>query len=170
MTSTSLSHSADQHIGHIRPRRSKLIPPLIVLLLTIAAIAAVWTLVDRASDSRVQQLHVSAVRLSLADLQGAPFAADPAAGGTPKASTARIEQDEDLISFGLTSQAQADVSPRLLQSARTDLAGIESLVATVYKTAVQKGGLEAAGASVVLPMDKMMGARVAGLTGILTAI
>jgi hypothetical protein len=41
-------------------RRSKLLAPAVVLILTISAIAAVWLLVGRASSSREAQLEVSA--------------------------------------------------------------------------------------------------------------
>jgi diguanylate cyclase (GGDEF)-like protein len=170
MTSTSSAPNADPRIGHIRPRRSKLMAPVVVLILTIGAIGAVWTLVGRASSSRVAQLHVSAITLTLADLQSAPFAADPATGGSPQASTARIKRDELAISSGLTVRAQAGVPLSLLQSARADLAGIESLVTTVYKTAVHKGGLAASGATVELPLDRLMGVRGVALMGVLTEI
>jgi diguanylate cyclase (GGDEF)-like protein len=58
----------------------------------------------------------------------------------------------------------------LLRSARADLASIESLVITVYRTAVQKGGLAAAGASVELPLSRLMATRGGALTSVLGAI
>ena len=169
MTSTSSAHDADHRIGH---RRSKLMAPLVVLILTIGAITAVWTLVERSSASRVAQLNVSAMALSLADLQGAPFAADPAAagGGSPQLSTARIERDQQAISSGLTVRAQAGVPIGLLQSARANLVRIESLVTTVYKTAANKGGLAAAGIPAVLQLERLIVVRGAALTGDLNAI
>jgi hypothetical protein len=87
------------------------------------------------------ELHVSSMRLALADLQGAPFHADAATGGSPTASTVRIQRDERAISSGLTARAQPAVSVHVLESARADLASVSSLVTTVYKIAVGKGGL-----------------------------
>jgi diguanylate cyclase (GGDEF)-like protein len=170
MPGASIAQAADRRIGRNRPRGSKLVAPLVVLILTVSAIAGVWMLVGRGSSSRVAQLQVSSMTLSLADLQGAPFAADPAAGGSPSSSTTRIQQDEQAISSGLTVRAQAGVPLKLLQSARGDLARIESLVTTVYKTAVQPGGLAAAGASVELPLSRLMVARGTALAGVLKAI
>jgi hypothetical protein len=70
-------------------KRSKVVAPVFVLILTIGVIAAVWLLVGRASVSREAQLQVSAMRLSLADLQAAPFSADPALGGSAAATRVR---------------------------------------------------------------------------------
>jgi diguanylate cyclase (GGDEF)-like protein len=156
--------------GHIRPRRSRLLAPIVVLILTLSAIAGVWILVGRASSSRVAELHVSSMGLSLADLQGAPFDADAATGGSPTVSTARIQRDEQALLSGLTVRAQPAVSVHVLESARADLASISSLVATVYKTSVGKGGLAGAGASVVLPLERSMLVRGVALTGVLDTI
>jgi diguanylate cyclase (GGDEF)-like protein len=170
MPGASTARLADRRIGRIHPRGSKLLAPVVVLILTISAIAGVWILVARASASREAQLHVSSITVALDDLEGAPFGADPAAGGSPAASTARIHLDQQAISSGLAVRAQPGVPLRLLRSARADLASIESLVTTVYKTAVQKGGLAAAGASVELPLSRQMVARGNALTGVLGAI
>ena len=170
MPGASVAQTADRRIGRIHPYGSKFLAPVVVLILTISAIAGVWILVERASASREAELHVSSITLSLNDLQGAPFNADPAAGGSPSASTARIHLDQRGISSGLTVRAQPGVPLDLLRSARADLASIESVVATVYRTAVQKGGLAAAGAGVELPLSRLMGARGGALTSVLGAI
>src|ERR1700733_8661806 len=173
MTSVSTAENADHRIRHMRSRRSKLVAPLVVLVLTIGAIAAVWGLVGGAGSSHAAELRVGAMALSLADLQNAPFDADPAEGGaavSPRISKARIERDEHAISSGLTVDAQAGVPVSMLQSARADLARVDSLVTTVYGLAVQKGGLVASGAPVVLPLGRQMIVRGAALTGVLNAI
>jgi diguanylate cyclase (GGDEF)-like protein len=156
--------------GHIRPKRSRLLAPVVVLILTLSAIAGVWILVGRASASRVAELHASSMGLALADLQGAPFDADAAAGGSPTASRVRIQRDEQAISSGLTVRAQPAVSVHVLESARADLASVSSLVTTVYKTAVGKGGLAGAGASVVLPLERLMLVRGVAMTSVLRTI
>src|ERR1700727_2031511 len=140
------SRSPGHRVGHTRSRPSRLLAPVVVLILTFGAIAGVWTLVGRASSSRVAQLRVSSVTLALADLQAAPFDADSATGGSPAASLGRIRRDEQAILAGLTVRAQPGVPPRLLQAARADLASVSSVVSTVYTIAGRKGGLAAAGA------------------------
>jgi hypothetical protein len=141
-----------------------------VLILTLSAIAGVWILVGRASSSRVAELHVSSMGLALADLQGAPFDADSATGGSPTASTVQIQRDEQAIASGLTVRAQPAVSVHVLESARADLASVSSLVTTVYKTAVGKGGLAGAGASVVLPLERLMLVPGVAMTSVLGTI
>jgi diguanylate cyclase (GGDEF)-like protein len=165
-----MSSSRHHGEGHVHPKRSRLLPPIVVLMLTLSAIAGVWILVGRASSSRVAELHVSSMGLALADLQGAPFDADTATGGSPTVSAARIQRDEHALSSGLTARAQPAVSPQVLKSARAHLASISSLVRTVYKTAAGKGGLAGAGASVVLPLERSMLARGVALTGVLGTI
>jgi diguanylate cyclase (GGDEF)-like protein len=150
-------------------KRSKLLAPVVVLILTISAIAGVWLLVGRASSSRVAQLQVSSLRLSLADLQSPPFNADPTAGGSPSASEAKIQADEGSIARGLTARIQVGVLPSLLSAARSDLARIESVVTSVYRIAVHKGGLAAAGARVP-KLNGLLVVRGAALSGVLAKI
>src|ERR1700727_1698963 len=116
------SRSPGHRVGHTRSRPSRLLAPVVVLILTFTAIAGVWMLVGRASSSRVAELRVSSVTLALADLQAAPFDADSATGGSPAASMARIQRDERAILSGLTVRAQPGVSVRLLESAGAHLA------------------------------------------------
>jgi diguanylate cyclase (GGDEF)-like protein len=128
--------------------RSKLIPPLLVLLLTVGAITAVWVLIQRVDSSRGEQLRIASMTLSLADLQGAPFNADRNAGGRPSAQLTKIFDDERSLSEGLTRQAQGSASPSLLATGRYRLAAIEPFVESVFKLATAKGGLAAAGGRV----------------------
>jgi two-component system cell cycle response regulator len=151
-------------------KRSKLVAPVLVLILTIAAIAAVWLLVGRASSSREAQLQVSALRLSLADLQSAPFGADPALGGSAAVTRARIRGDERSISAGLVAGSHPGVPPSLLASGRSALAKLKPVVNDVYGMAAQKGGLTAAGSSRVFRLDGLMVARGTALSGVLDRI
>jgi diguanylate cyclase (GGDEF)-like protein len=149
--------------------RSKLLAPVVVLIVTAGAIAAVWLLVGRASSSRVAQLQVSSLRLSLADLQSAPFSADPTAGGSAKASQARIQADQGSILRGLTVRSQVGVPVSLLTAGRSDLAAIEPVVTSVLRIAVHKGGLAAAG-SRVPKLQGLMIARAGALSVVLDKI
>jgi diguanylate cyclase (GGDEF)-like protein len=158
------------HAGHMPAKRSRLLAPVVVLMLTIFAIAGLWTLVGQASSRRVAELDVSSMGRTLYALQDAPFDADAAAGGSARSSAIRIHRDEQELSSGLTAHAEPWVPTPLLASARTDLARVSSLVSAVYRTVVRPGGLAKAGASTLLPLDRKMQLRVAAMTGALSAI
>jgi diguanylate cyclase (GGDEF)-like protein len=119
---------------------------LLVLLLTVGAIATVWVLIERTDASRGEQLQVAAMTLSLSDLQSAPFNAEPNAGGEPARILTESRADESSIASGLTVRSQNRVPPGLLRSGRSQLAAIEPVVADIYRIAIHKGGLSADGA------------------------
>jgi diguanylate cyclase (GGDEF)-like protein len=150
-------------------KRSQLLAPVAVLILTISAIAAVWLLVARDSSSRGAQLQVSAMKLSAADLLSAPFSADPTTGGSPVDSRTRITADEASISRGLADQSAVGVPESLLRSGRADLTAAEATVTSVYRVAVEKDGLAGAGPS-VLKLDRLLTVRTAALSGVLVEI
>jgi diguanylate cyclase (GGDEF)-like protein len=152
---------------HIKP--SKLLAPVAVLILTVSAIAAVWLLVARNDLSRDAQLQVNSLTLSLADLQSAPFYADPAAGNSATAIQGRIDGDERSISRGLTPGLQAGVPSGLLSAGRSDLATIKPVVTSVYRIALQPGGLAGAGPRVARLQVRLVG-RSAVLSGVLAKI
>ena len=149
--------------------RSKLLTPIVAFILTMSAIAGVWMLVGRADSSSEAQLRISSLKLSLADLQSAPFSADPRAGGSPAATLARIAADELSISTGLTPRLQAGVPPSLLSAGRAGLARVEPIIARIYRIAVQKGGLPGAGA-LVPRLQGVMIVRSAALSAALGKI
>jgi diguanylate cyclase (GGDEF)-like protein len=150
-------------------KRSKFVAPVVVLMLTIAAIATVWLLVGRADSSRAAQLQVSSSTRSLSDLQTAPYDADPATGGSATVSRARIRADDGFIWRSLVPRRQVDVAPGLLAVGRTDFAKLESVVASVYRLATGRGGLSAAGV-LVLKFDVVMAARSRALSAVLDKI
>jgi diguanylate cyclase (GGDEF)-like protein len=129
--------------GWIRSRRSALVAPAVVVILTITLIAGVWLLVAQSNSSRVAQLRVTSLELSLANLQYAPFEADPALGTSAASGLAQIRTDERTISAGLAARLQDGVPSALVNAARADLAKIEPVVAASYRTAIQTGGLAA---------------------------
>jgi diguanylate cyclase (GGDEF)-like protein len=153
----------------LRIKRSKLLAPVIVLMLTISAIASVWLLVGRNDSSRDAQLQASSLTLALADLQSAPFNADPAAGGSATAIRARITADEGSISRGLTAHSQGAVPLGLLIVGRSDLATIRPVVTSVYRLALQPGGLAGAGLRVARLQAHLV-VRSAALAGVLAKI
>jgi len=150
-------------------KRSKLLAPVAVLIVTVSMIAAVWLLVGRNDSSRDAQLQASSLTLSLADLQSAPFNADPAAGGSATAIQARIQADEGSISRGLTPSFQVGVPLGLLSSGRSELVTIEPVVTSVYRLALQPGGLAGAGARVARLQARLV-RRSAVLSGVLAKI
>jgi diguanylate cyclase (GGDEF)-like protein len=153
----------------VHVKRATLLTPVVVLILTIGSIAGVWLLQGRGTASRGAQLQVNSLRLTLAGLQSAPFNADPLSGGSPSASLAQIQADEATISRGLTTRSQVGVPPSLLSAGRSDLARIESVVTSVYRIAVHKGGLSAAGARVPR-LDGLLIVRAAAISGLLAKI
>lgn len=132
-------------------------------MLTIGAIAAVWLLVERASSSRAAQLQVAAMRLSLANLQSAPFSADLSAG-SGMVSQAAMQADEESLSRGLTVRSQAWVPLPLLAAGRSSLTDLEPVVTSIYETALERGGL--AGARVP-KLQKLLITRSMPLAGVL---
>ena len=145
--------------------RSTLLVPVVVLMLTMSAIAGVWLLVQRADSTRVAQLQAGSLALSLADLQGAAFRADRTAGGSATAARA----DEEVISRGLMVGSQVGVSPSLLAAGRSSLAGIEPVVTSIYRLALHRGGLSAAGSRVPKLLG-LLSVRSAVLAGVVAKI
>ncbi len=137
------STSGGRTSARIPSKRTALVVPVVVVVLTLAVIAAVWLLVDRSSSSRDAQLRVTSLKLSLANLQYAPFEADPALGVSAAAGLAQIRSDERAISAGLAARLQGGVPISLVKAARADLARIEPVVAASYRTATENGGLAA---------------------------
>ncbi len=152
-----------------RRTHSKFLAPIVVLAVTLSAIAAVWLLVGRASSSREAQLQVASMKLALADLHSAPFSADPDAGGSASASLVAIEADKGSLARGLTIHAQGGVPLALLAAGRSSLTGIEPVVMTIYHAALAKGGLAGAG-SLIPELQGLLLARSAGLTRVLNEI
>jgi signal transduction histidine kinase/ActR/RegA family two-component response regulator len=124
--------------------RSKLLVPVIALILTVSAIAGVWALVGQSSASRDAQVEIGTVTNALTDLQSAPFNADPRAGGSPPAVQLQIRGDEQLVLRALAAHSQSGVSLALLASGRADFVKIEPVITSIFTTAVSPG-LSAAG-------------------------
>ena len=149
--------------------RSKLLAPLVVLVLTAAAIASVWVLVGRAKNSREAQLQVSGMKVALANLQGAPFDADPRSGGSLANVQVTIRVYEDQLEHGLSAGAQPKVPAKVLRRGRAKLSRLEPIVQHVYSIAVEPGGLPGAGALVPM-LQGLLSADARGLEGVLVQI
>jgi len=125
-------------------RRSRLLVPCLALALTLGAIAGIWAVMAHGLANRDAQLRVASMRLALADLQSAPFNADPHAGGSASRGRAEIGRDEHALLAGLARQASVGVPGGLIASGRRDLDAIEPTAARIYAIAVGPG-LSAAG-------------------------
>jgi diguanylate cyclase (GGDEF)-like protein len=122
--------------------RSKLIAPTSVAVATLVAFAAIAVLMARADAGRRAQLRIATVAGALADLETAPFAADPRAGGSPAAGRRSIETEERAIADGLSAAAQPGSPPALLARDEARLAAIEPAVAQIFRIATGPGGLQ----------------------------
>jgi diguanylate cyclase (GGDEF)-like protein len=149
-------------------RRSKLLPAILVVILTASAFVAVALLIGRADSSRRAQLRSAAVTSAVTDVQNAAFDADPAAGGSPASARRRIAVDERTISDGVSDAAQPSAPHGLLAAGRSALAQVEPLVMSVYRLAVGPGGLSDA-AGVPLLQEELT-VRSAALSGVLHRI
>jgi signal transduction histidine kinase/ActR/RegA family two-component response regulator len=151
--------------------RQRLIVPVLALILTVGVIVGVWTVLGQATASRQAQVRINALTLTVAQLQSAPFNADPQAGGSPSAVRAEIRSDEASISRGLTSGSQPRVPISLLAHGRTDLAAIEPTVLRVYRLAVKGLSAVAARSPRLIPgLQRSLTARSAVLSGVLARI
>jgi signal transduction histidine kinase/ActR/RegA family two-component response regulator len=152
--------------------RRKTVVPVIALVLTACAIAAVWALVDRSDTARRQQLQINAMTLAVTDLQSAPFKADPRAGGSPPKVHAQIQADEQSILRGLAPHAQVGAPLGLLAAGRSDLITIRPIVMTIFATAVSPGlaAASASNKSGIVTQQMRLTQRSAGLSRVLAKI
>jgi diguanylate cyclase (GGDEF)-like protein len=131
-----------------RASNSRLLRPLLVVLLTAAAIMTTALLVQRADSSRRAQIAIGSLRLTVSALETAPFNADPGAGGSRSKIATEIRSAEATLAQGLSVAARSGAPPATIASARADLAKISPVVAEIYRLATGRGGLSAAGPKV----------------------
>jgi signal transduction histidine kinase/ActR/RegA family two-component response regulator len=127
---------------------------------------------DHGAARRQQQLRVNAVTLALADLQSAPFNADPQAGGSPKRIAVEIRSDEASISRALESRLQVGVAATLLVAGRSDLARIRPIVSHIYRIAAGPG-LSAESAlhpALIAALQQRLTDDSAALSGVLSRV
>jgi signal transduction histidine kinase/ActR/RegA family two-component response regulator len=151
--------------------RYRLFVPVLALILTVGAIAGVWTALGQGRTSRQAQLRITALTLDLSELQSAPFNADRQAGGSPPTVGAKIRGYEATIARGLTSSSQGAVPTSLLARGHSDLATIEPAVAQIYGLAVRGLSFVAARDPTLIPrLQQELISRGAALSGVLDRI
>jgi signal transduction histidine kinase/ActR/RegA family two-component response regulator len=145
--------------------RSKLLVPLVALVLTVGAILGIALLLARADASAEAQLQGSRLAPTVANLASAE--AGPSSASSREAIRGRINADEALLAQGLTSAAQPNVPPSLLASARAKLGTVESLIADAYAMAGTGGGGRTALANLqprLLVRSTVLGSAIAAIT------
>jgi diguanylate cyclase (GGDEF)-like protein len=144
--------------------------PVLVVILTVAVITGVIALESDADASRRAQVRVGSLDQTVTDLTAAPLRADPMAGGisTPAAVRAEIQSDEGLLSRGLIGPAVVEASSASLAAASSELAGIDSTVAEIYRIATRP--VDANAARRIRALERTLSARAAQLLTALKAI
>jgi diguanylate cyclase (GGDEF)-like protein len=118
--------------------------PLLVVALTLAAIATVGLLENHADASRKAQLQVSSMKLALTDLAGAPFKADPTVESSKAHARvlSEIRADERVLSRDLTGISRVRASSASRAAADSDLASIKSTVAGIFAITGRLSGVD----------------------------
>ncbi len=157
-------------------RHSRLLPPLVVLVLTVGAIAGVTLLVQRVDSSRRAQLAIGSLTRTVTNLGAEPFGADPAfnPGAPPRGLAAavarKINSDEVNLASGLLAASRAGASRQQVAAGQASLDQVRPAVASVFKLITQPGGLVAVGADGVARAQGTLVARLAAFAGVLSAI
>jgi diguanylate cyclase (GGDEF)-like protein len=116
--------------------------PVLVLLLTVAAIVGVILLANHADSGRRAQVRVGSLNQALTDLKGAPLRASPAVGGASARAGIRteIQGDEGALSQGLVGTNRVEASSAAVAAANVELRGIKATVAEIYRIASRPAG------------------------------
>jgi diguanylate cyclase (GGDEF)-like protein len=144
--------------------------PVLALILTVAAIAAVILLEGAADANRRGQARVASLSQSLTDLKGAPLRADPTVGdgSTPATVRSEIRSDQAALAEGLTGASRVRASATSLAAADTALAGVKATVAEIYRLASRPGGVD--GSTRIRALERTLTARTARLFTVLEGI
>src|SRR5579871_3076005 len=120
--------------GPVRVPRSKILVPVVVLMLTVGAMGGIAVLLASASRSSQAQLRGSMLSATLAALAGPALQTGPDSASSPggRALTRAIEA---RLADGLSTSSQPDIPAGLLAQARADLDTIESIVARIQAAA-----------------------------------
>jgi two-component system cell cycle response regulator len=154
---------------------SKLIAPLVVVLLTACAFVAVTLLISHVDSGRRDQLAIGSLRQTVKNLEAAPFSADQAfslnpaesAGGLAASVAGEIRGDERTLRMGLTRASEAGADRELIVAGRSSVAAVTPAVAAVYALAIQPGGLAGAGVAKVAPAQAQLARRMSAVSTVL---
>jgi diguanylate cyclase (GGDEF)-like protein len=154
------------------------LPPLIVVLLTAAAIVGVSLLVEQVDSSRRSQIAIGSVSQTVKALEAAPFSADArfnsgADARSPELAaivSREIRADEAKISNALSSAARAGAPAALIAAGRSRLAEVSPAVVRVYLLATKPGGLASADPSTIAAAQAGLSHRLGDLSAVLSQI
>jgi diguanylate cyclase (GGDEF)-like protein len=133
-----------------RVSRSRALPSILVALLTVGAIFAITTLVQRVDLSRRAELASASLQTeTVQQLDAAPFSADPAFNSGPYRRSPKlaaivageIRGLEGRLSAGLKAASKEGASAALVAAGRSDLKLAKPAIARVYSLATAPGGL-----------------------------
>jgi diguanylate cyclase (GGDEF)-like protein len=113
--------------------------PLIMLVLGAAAGLTIASLQDRAASARESQLEISALRITVRDLEYAAFSVTLQAGGTPATALAEILGDEKMIAADLGRLVRSS-PPQALKSIPSELSSTYPIVMAIYDIGAHEGG------------------------------
>jgi diguanylate cyclase (GGDEF)-like protein len=144
--------------------------PVLVALLTVAAIVGVILLEGSSDANRRGQARVGSLSQSLSDLKSAPLRDDPTVGDGSTAATVRseIRSDQATLAGALNGTSHVRASKASLAVANTALAGIRATVAKIYRLASRPGGVN--GRTRLRALERSLTARTAQLFTVLKGI
>ena len=131
--------------------------PLLVAILAAGAILAIMLLGERVDAGRTAQLGLSSLRITLRDLEAAPFSADPAFNSGPDARAPnlhaivirKIAADEATITSALMSARRRGAPQATVAAGLAAMKGVRTAGSHVYALASGPGGLAQAGAPAI---------------------
>lgn len=125
--------------GHIFHVHRALVFPLIMLVLGAAAGLTIASLQDRAGSAGESQLEISALRITIQDLEYAAFSVSPQAGGSPATARAEILGDEKTIATDL-GRLVHNSPPQALKEVQSELSSTYPIVMAIYDIGAHQGG------------------------------
>jgi diguanylate cyclase (GGDEF)-like protein len=111
-----------------------------VIVLGLAAGGAITLFQLHADTSRQAQSRIESVKFSLADLQAAPFNADPRSGGSPGYARAAIVSDTAFISRNIRELIAAGSPPAQLLAVQTAVLEAGPTIRTIFEIGAYRGG------------------------------
>jgi diguanylate cyclase (GGDEF)-like protein len=119
--------------------RSQLVLVLVVAL-GLAAGGAITLFQLHSDASRSAQSRIQSVRFALADLEAAPFNADPHSGGSPGYARATIARDTAFISTNVRELINAGSPPAQLLGVRAAVRGAGPTIQRIFEIGAYGGG------------------------------
>lgn len=147
--------------------RSQLVLVLVVVL-GLAAGGAITLFQLHADASRRAQSRIQSVKFALADLQAAPFNADPHSGGSPGYARAAIASDTRFISNNVRELIAAGSPPAQLWRVQAAVRGAGPTIQQIFEIGAYRGGYGGRERVLVSREQRDLQTRVKSTLGLLT--